>query len=331
MPAAPPINETWAAMGRSLGSSSSHQEDAHLVKLLSRLQNRMVLMIGDSSLRNQFMQLARVGLSFPRATPVAEAVATSMYRGAFSLPGSIRQPERPDSSNGFWGGFPWLIASTPANATLMYAKVWGCPHLGDVMKRMKSTALHHRQRTGYGGWPPHAVYWNFGLHLLHVFPARPVPTMSIRCALNYEELVASSARVLRAEVPAARLVYRTTNAVCDRRFDGPWAVAARAHHCASSARMGSCSGERLARVRQGCRRRYNMTRSQCADTFMDERNTRAQSQAARVVLATHPARVQVLDVFTLTTGRCDATVDGRHYPRLLATVNSRWLGDVLVW
>jgi hypothetical protein len=27
--------------------------------------------------------------------------------------------------------------------------------------------------------------WNFGLHLLHMYPARPVPTVSLRCALSY--------------------------------------------------------------------------------------------------------------------------------------------------
>lgn len=342
----PAVNATWAAMGRSLGPSSSLAEDFAIVELLAKLQNKVVLMIGDSSLRNQFMQLARVGLAFDRNMPVAEAVSKGAHRGSFSLPGPLRQPERPDSSNGFWGGFPWLVATTPANATLVYAKVWGCAELGSVVRKLRSVLLRHQQRThGLGGWPPHLVLWNFGLHLLHVYPARPVPTVAVHCALGYEALVDESADTLRDALPNTRLVYRTTNAVCDGRFDGPWEVAMRAHHCAAAAQMvgplglppplspsltlkesAACRTERMLRVQDGCRRRYNITREQCVVTFMDEGNTRAQRQAALNVAARHPARVQLFDAFAITEGRCEATVDGRHYPRLLATLNARFLG-----
>ena len=64
--------------------------------------------------------------------------------------------------------------------------------------------------------------WNFGLHLLHMYPARPVPTVSLRCALSYGELVHSSLHELQRAAPTARLVWRTTNAVCDSGFVGDW-------------------------------------------------------------------------------------------------------------
>ena len=135
-PAPPPINESWAAMGRSLGASSTPAEDAAIVALLDRLKHRTLLLVGDSSLRNQFMQLARVGLGFDRAMPVAEGATKRMHRGRLSFPFPIRQPERPDSSNGFWGGFPWLAFSTDGNTTVIYAKNWGCAGLSATVERM---------------------------------------------------------------------------------------------------------------------------------------------------------------------------------------------------
>ena len=112
-------------MGRSLGKSSSVAEAATLASQLAHLPNRLVLMVGDSSLRNQFMQLARIGLSFERDSSVASTVMHGSHNGRFLTPFPIQLEDKPDSSNGFWGGFPWLIASTPANLTLVYAKVWG--------------------------------------------------------------------------------------------------------------------------------------------------------------------------------------------------------------
>ena len=75
----------WAAMGRSLGTSSSALQDARLSALLARLHNRVVMLVGDSSLRNQFMQLARVGLAIDKNTPVAKAASQRAHTGALSL------------------------------------------------------------------------------------------------------------------------------------------------------------------------------------------------------------------------------------------------------
>ena len=339
---APPVNISWAAMGSSLGKSSSAEDDAALLRLLARLHDQVLLLVGDSSLRNQFMQLARVGLSFARDMPAATAIATGEHKGTISLPFPIQQPDRPDSSNGFWGGFPWMAFTTPSNATLMYAKVWGCADTSAVLRRMRSVALLHSRRTKHTNgvaWPPHAVLWNYGLHLLHVYPARPVPSTSLTCAMGYEALVAASARGLRAALPDARLFYRTTNAVCERRFEGPWALSMRAYHCAAVT-MGrqrfetalNCNEGRIARVQSGCQKRYNVSLNDCVRTFMDESNARDQRDHARSALravasddAGQHAPPVLFDAFMITEGRCDATVDGRHYPRLLSTINTRWL------
>ena len=338
----PPINATWAAMGRSLGASSSLEQDAALAALLAKHKHHTLLLVGDSSLRNQFMQLVRIGLQFEKSMPVAEGITKRAHSGSFSLPFPIKNPEKPDSSNGFWGGYPWLAFSTPGNTTVIYAKNWGCSDPAAIVSRMRVIALRHRQRSGgFGGWPPHSVLWNYGLHLLHVFPARPVPLTSVRCALGYRDLVDESARSLRMELPNTRLAYRTTNAVCDARVDGNWAVAARAYHCAAAAvaSLGRCTGgckptpecmdERLSRVQASCQRRYNATMGECVSTFMDAGNSKQQRDSAKAVLEGHGGGITLFDAFALTESRCDATVDGRHYPRLLASINERWLTAIL--
>ena len=109
-----------------------------------------------------------------------------------------------------------------------------------------------------------------------------------------------------------------------------WASAARAYHCAGAkgARDPCVMTKRGMRIVEACRRRYNASQKQCVESFMDESNSRAQMRAAYAVLQgarCAPLRVAVFDAFNLTAGRCDATVDGRHYPRLLARVNARML------
>lgn len=313
------------AMGRSLGTSSSAAEAAALSSSLARYSHKVLLMVGDSSLRNQFMQLARIGLHMEREVPVAYSVVHRRHEGSFVTHRPIESAATPDSSNGFWGGFPWIIASTASNVTLVYAKVWGCSRLGSVLSRVGASVRSHRRRTGMGGWPPDYTTWNFGLHLLHVYPARPVPTASVRCALGYGELVSTSLQELRRLLPGSRFVWRTTNAVCDASFVGAWAAAAMAFHCNSD----ECATPRTVRLRSLCQRRYNMSHQHCAATFMDALNTRAQNtMAQRVLRPAHPD-VRIFDAFRLTAERCDATADGRHYPPLLARLNGEWLATML--
>ena len=330
VPLTPHVNATWAAMGRSLGTSSTKDEDIALNEKLNALRNRIVVMIGDSTLRNQFLQLVRIGLAFPRDLSVAKTISMRNYQGSFSLPGAARlQSERPDSSNAFWGGFPWMVATTPSNTTFAYAKLWGCSDVHNVLRRIKGAMIRHGQREReHRCWPPDLVLWNFGLHLLHVYPARPVATSAIRCAMTYKSLLQASARALRAHLPYAKLFYRSTNAVCDERFDGAWAVARHAHHCAlptQAASVQACQSERIARLQLGCQQRYNISRGACAATFMDNANSRSQHETARILFSKKPGEVHLFDAFTFTQGRCDATVDGRHYPRLLAAINQCFL------
>ena len=179
MPSRRQAREHPAAMKSSLGLSSSLADAALLRSLLRSLPNRVILLVGDSTLRNQFVQLARVGLELPRALPLAMAVTGRNYTGTFASSSPIKQPERPDSSNGYWGGFSWMLAMTTTNTTLVYAKIWGCSELQTTLQMARKVVIRHQRRTGKARWPPDALVWNFGLHLLHMYPARPVPMASL--------------------------------------------------------------------------------------------------------------------------------------------------------
>lgn len=322
-----------------MGASSTAVDAERLARLLDGTAGRTILFVGDSSLRNQFVQvrlhrapvrvlpltdpsvsqLARIGLEVPQSSALATAVAQGNHTGRFTSPYPLRS-EKPDSSNGYWGGFPWLAATTARNTTLAYTKLWGCTALESTLRRVR-TLLHRLFKRR----PPEpascALVWNFGLHLLHVYPGRPVATQSLRCALGYGALVSDSVGELRRALPGVRLIWRTTNAACERRFSRDWVAATHAYHCEGAA----CSAARTTRILKACRHRYNVSDAECRATFMDARNTRAQrEESLQAIRLQEP--VGVLDAFALTENRCDETADGRHYPRLISRINLELLG-----
>ena len=231
--------------------------------------------------------------------------------------------------------------STPGNTTVIYAKNWGCSDPAAIVSACASSPYGTASAAADLAAGRRTPCCGTMASICCTSSARPVPLTSVRCALGYRDLVDESARSLRMELPNTRLAYRTTNAVCDARFDGNWAVAARAYHCAAAAvaSLGRCTGgckptpecmdERLSRVQASCQRRYNATMGECVSTFMDAGNSKQQRDSAKAVLEGHGGGITLFDAFALTESRCDATVDGRHYPRLLASINERWLTAIL--
>ena len=103
-----------------------------------------------------------------------------------------------------------------------------------------------------------------------------------------------------------------------------------AYHCTDDRRAHrGCDTARVERTRKLCQRRYNVSVHECEATFMDRRNTAAQRERALRVLHSARPRVETLDAFSLTDAQCTATADGRHYPQLLARINSKWLQMML--
>eukprot|EP00966_Prymnesium_polylepis_P147450 3405964-Prymnesium_polylepis.2 len=83
----------------------------------------------------------------------------------------------------------------------------------------------------------------------------------------------------------------------------------------------------MQRLRQRCRRDLNMTASECAATVRSSRTSEVQRQHAVDALQAHE-RVWLFDAFSMTRGRCDATVDGRHYLTMLGDFSIALLGNL---
>ena len=313
-----------AAMGTSMGVCCETTSDVSQIRLLlSHIPGKTIVFVGDSSLRNQYVALARVMLRVPPTQPFAAAVAYRNYTGSFSAPRAL-DPKRPDSSNGYWGGVSWMAATTPQDTTVAYGKTWGCRNFAEVLRSLERALTAHGRRHALQRrqWPADALVWNFGLHLLHIYPERPSSSGSLHCALGYEALIAGSVAEARAALPKATLVWRTTNSVCDGRFSNRWSAAARAYHCTP---ISAC-GAHEAAIRRKCENRYNVSGDTCDATFMDRQNTRAQRERSLAALrGVAPPEVRVLDAFQHTDDRCELTVDGRHYPLLLGQLNLKLL------
>mmetsp|Transcript_57367 Transcript_57367/g.124654 ORF Transcript_57367/g.124654 Transcript_57367/m.124654 type:complete len:377 (-) Transcript_57367:135-1265(-) len=314
--------------GVSMSQLLNVQDERRLSHWLARLRRRNILFIGDSSLRHQFIQLTRILLRIPRNISLAKAVLSKQIDGKFFYPGwQQMNAEKPDSSNGFWGGFGYMAAvHSPDSVTLGYVKLWGCAGFEQTVNSFGKFLPKFGNEVGARLWPPETIVWNFGLHLLHVYPARPVATSAVMCALSYSTLVAWSAAKLRSMLPTARLVWRTTNSVCSARFSRDWAAAGRAYHCVGA----QCAFPPNARILTLCMRRYNISIDECRKTFMDEQNTQRQHddavQALRNTSRAGPEKIiELLDAFATTRDHCDDTEDGRHYLPRVAIFNTELL------
>jgi len=165
-----------------------------------------VLLIGDSTVRYQFLHLARAVLDVPPEFPLAHALTTGRFRGRFwsSLtsplnrfhpnspplpPAWVNVSDRGGSGEFHWNGVVWMVARSSANTTLAYVRVNNADFRRMHVEYMPSCdllprALHVAESLllGAGVWPPHAVLWNLGLHLVSAFPtgSHQIPPDPIR-------------------------------------------------------------------------------------------------------------------------------------------------------
>jgi hypothetical protein len=165
-----------------------------------------VLLIGDSTVRYQFLHLARAVLDVPPEFPLAHALTTGRFRGRFWSsatsplnrfdpnspplpPAWVNVSDRGGSGDFHWNGVVWMVARSSANTTLAYVRVNNADFRRMHVEYMPSCdllprALHVAESLllGAGVWPPHAVLWNLGLHLVSAFPtgSHQIPPDPIR-------------------------------------------------------------------------------------------------------------------------------------------------------
>ena len=324
----------------SLGSFGSLAALEALTTGLDALPGRRVLFAGDSTVRYQFMHLLRAVLRVPLPMTLGDGLAFRRERGTLHISrgrGSMplaNQSDRGAHGDNFWNSPNWMVLTTPSNLTLAYVRLTdrdfnfvkktsmlaGCDLLPLALLRAKEAL------TSVRAWPPDAVLWNLGLHLLHLHPK--LSSAASHCMLRYEEAVGKSVASLTAALPVTtQLIYRTTNIVCEEKLDGAWGEVVRAYSCGGKLwglPAPSCAAPTQALIRKACVNDCNMSAAECRHTLFVGNSTREQGRCALFLLRRYP-EVHILDCSALTDGRCDATFDGRHFPALLDTFNSQLL------
>ena len=192
-------------------------------------------------------------------------------------------------------------------------------------RRYTAAALGRQQ-----AWPPDAVLFNVGLHLLQLAPHLVTP--AAHCALpgRYEQTIESAVAQLRASLPATTtMVWRTSNVVCDERIMGAWAEVQRSFKCGGTLVWGEptlpCDDTDGLELRRRCTQEFGFNGTQCRQTLFDQSNSWLQRRRSLRTLLRSGADVEILDAGSLTAGRCDLTFDGRHFPGLLDEFNRQLL------
>lgn len=207
-------------------------------------------------------------------------------------------------------------ASCPHTIDGVYTSQFGGP-LGLTMHRI---GLHSKLPDDTGCFDPclakavaalspGAVVWNFGLHLMHIYPlrqcvAKPDALNYHNCG-SYGDLVSQSASMLKEVAP--QLVWRTTNAICEEKYDLKTQSLLNEWHDAA----------RGAELEEQCQQACDLGGGRkCADELGDARGAELERQWSVDALAAISTDIKVLDAFAMTDGRCDMTQDGEHYAPL---------------
>ena len=180
-------------------------------------------------------------------------------------------------------------------------------------------------------WTPTAVVHNFAApHMLHVHPVRPFfdadSSKRPRCypqstcadyrgLQNLDAWIRSDLSAYRQRLgPKTRLVVVTPNWICDAKL-----------YTSYQRQMGKPLASRFSACHDWMRQRLPTAPSEevandfCSNFTFTAAGTERMAGAMAMAVARVEQHARVLDVTALTRGRCDATDDARHYPKLVPT------------
>ena len=151
-----------------------------------------------------------------------------------------------------------------------------------------------------------------GLHHLHDEEHRSYGEMRPYVAADlFEERLLSALKLLQDVVPpATKMAYFNTHAVCDEKL--PVGIQARARACASGDEQGCFGCDDGARDHCASIEKYQ--RIGFNATLLSAHGARSLAQREAAVLNDGTLRpIRMVDGHAITTEKCDATTDGRHY------------------
>ncbi|KAL1521232.1 hypothetical protein AB1Y20_020904 [Prymnesium parvum] len=286
---------------------------------LERLGPRQLVLIGDSTVRNQFMHLALHLLPNCSSLTLASCVLLKrqQQRGFWSSTPQLRARVH-DQEHGFWGSILAMRASSAGGASAVYYRSHACStrHALGQLRR-----LHYLSDK-----PPDAILYNVGAHNLHVFPApRVSPAASeLKCLLDFGAFFRRSLGELRDSSAGARIVWRTSTAFCEGRWGGVRRDLIRHYQCLS----GNATEQEA--VYQACERRLGMSALECVRSLLGREAVMLHRQAALRLLAEQFPDVGLLDGYALTEGTCHLAdpFDAIHRVKLLNHINLSFLREL---
>lgn len=298
-----------------------------VVELLAPLTSRVVVLHGDSTVRNMYVHLARHVLpgTCGSMTLTTCVLSRGFQRDGFWTSGPPITGRATDTDHGYWGRFGWMVARSQNDTTIAYVKNWGPLDLNALKNAIKLPALDGRIADVF--------LFNAGAHMLHVIGGvRVTPHRSaVEGALHHESVLAAAIHAYRNASARTALIWRTTNSICEGNWGGDraWIVAAlRCQPVENTASVcANCRNFSIADRYADCEARYNLAPRECYASLLVQENSARQREISLRVLSRNPD-VGLLDAFAVTQDHCNLTDDAVHYDAMLNQINFGFLTAV---
>lgn len=273
--------------------------------------NMRVVMIGDSTVRNQFMHLALHLMPNCSMMTLASCVLLKrqekmgFWRSSPSIKGRVH-----DQDHGFWGAISIMSASSPSGFNAIYVRSHSCRN---------QFVIANLKRSRYLQRDPDVILYNVGAHNLHVFPAprvSPAPS-EVKCLLNVEGFFKESIADFKSSCADCIIMWRTSTSFCESNWGGL------RKHLIDSYRCISDNATEQEMVYAACSRGLQLSALDCARSLLAREAVMLHREQAVMFLREHFSEVGIVDAFTLTEGTCHLSEPGDaiHRVRLLNHIN----------
>ena len=171
---------------------------------------------------------------------------------------------------------------------------------------------------------PNFIYFNGGLHILHLIPYRTWNHGIANGYLSWKnaENVSLAFTQRMQKQSNASLIFMTSHSICDSKFNGDYQTAVQAIHKNATAFSMNCA--------QWLVKTHNVTLQtamiDCANGVFTRFGINLLNQ--RVVKAL-PKTMKIVDSFAITDNECEHTNDARHYDEFIVSQELKELFRVI--
>ena len=162
---------------------------------------------------------------------------------------------------------------------------------------------------------PTAIYFNSGLHLLHMIPASEWYTAN--CAehwISFEDDLESVVNMYTETAPNATIALMTTHEICEEKFFGNYAHIRDLCHDDSYEAAKQC----IERMPESSDLPKENVTQLCQDAFATRKGSHFLYDRTIAAVKRFIYAIRVVDAFQITSGNCDLSSDGRHYNLMVA-------------